>query len=999
MAIIEDKEIDFSEQGDLLNGKPYAEALASLIKQDNPKDKSLVIGLLGEWGSGKSSIIKTTENLIKKEKCNKRIKFITYDAWKYSKDSFRRTFLLNIQEELKIDRSSLMDRFYKNTSESMLQIGNKKINIRSRIFCSSVILFISLLVKCFFDCKNFSNIIDIIIFLSTLFTGVFGSISVFAKFLDNFKITQTTPLMFAPEQFEECFNEITGYALKKESFIKRTLKWIIMNKSTSNLSKLVIVIDNIDRCDSETCRELLNNVKNFLTNEKNIIFIIPTDDKSLCNHLRKHFGCQYNKATEFLRKIFDIEIFIKPFVSGELFDFTKRLNKKYKLGLSGNAINIISEFYASNPRRIIQYLNNIQSEFNIIRKKINEKDAEKSMDIVCKLSIIKEEWPDYYKLILNDYRYMTDFSSINNINKLIENETEQENLCKFINKTSGYSIDEKLLEIIISNDYIHQDIPQSIKNSVNNLEFENISSYISDDKQRNRLIDYIISDEMLDISINRGLWETRILNLFRNIFYINSKFEISKDYNARIKNKFQSQDFDPLIRAIYSLKEDEITCFINYLNLLHKQKLDFFFDRFVKTITSDYNDEKFKDKNDIILSLFDSLIRKFSDTKVFSEYSKIIKNVYLSHLERVLDLKPETINYIISEDFIDSIIDGLVKNNDTSLKLKVLTYIIKSKDKISNDLYGRLFDKMKNLYDLRLSNLKALLDIFNNVKLDKIPPTYLMQPFNHLIIGDSDIMYDRYRGRITYNKNIFTENPIKDDSYFNSVIDFLVKICKFTDNKINVIDSLKIIIQLNINKWDYILSKLKEEIKPEKDDISYIKQLVLSSRLNSEEYCYWLKELSIRKYTSNEYILTDDELSSELTNIFMYSISNNNNQNTISRLNELLEFLTKRREIALDKIIDNIYANQNNFEKLSVDLKTLVLDRICEFFDNHKNNEKILEIIAKYGSRNNIKLLINYIKSNINDNVDSMLHLYGLISDKKISKKDKEDISLYISEK
>lgn len=992
MAIIEDKEIDFSEQGDLLNGKPYAEALASLIKQDNHKDKSLVIGLLGEWGSGKSSIIKTTEKLIKKEKCNKKIKFITYDAWKYSKDSFRRTFLLNIQEELKIDRSSLMDRFYKNTSESMLQIGNKKINIRSRIFYSSVILFISLLVKCFFDYKNFSNIIDIIIFLSTLFTGVFGSISVFAKFLDNFKITQTTPLMFAPEQFEECFNEITGYALKKESFIKRTLKWIIMNKSTSNLSKLVIVIDNIDRCDSETCKELLNNVKNFLTNEKNIIFIIPTDDKSLCNHLRKHFGYQYNKATEFLRKIFDIEIFIKPFANGELFDFTKKLNEKYELGLSENAINIISEFYASNPRRIIQYLNNIQSEFNIIRKKIKEEDPEKAMDIVCKLTIIKEEWPDYYKLILNDYRYMTDFSSINN--KVIENETEQENLCKFINKTSGYSIDEKLLEKIISNDYIYQDIPQSIKNSVNNLEFENISSYISDNKQRNRLIDYIISYEMLGISINRGLWETRILNLFRNIFYINSKFEISKDYNARIKNKIQSQDFDPLIRAIYSLKEDEITYFINYLNLLHKQKLDFFFDRFVKTIASDYNDEKFKDKNDIILSLFDSLIRKFSDTKVFSEYSKIIKNVYLSRLERVLDLKPETINYIISEDFIDSIIDRLVKDNDTSLKLKVLTYIIKSKDKISNDLYGRLFDKMKNLYDFRLSNLKALLDIFNNVKLDKIPSTYLMQPFNHLIIGDPDIRYDRYNRRITYNKNIFTEKLIKDASDVNSIIDFLVKIYKFTDNEINVISYLQ-----QINKMDYILSKLKEEINPEKDDICYIKQLVLSSRLNSEEYCYWLKELSIRKYTSNEYILTDDELSSELTNIFMYSISNNNDQNTISRLNELLEFLTKRREIALDKIIDNIYANPNNFEKLSVDLKTLVLDRICEFFDNHKNNEKILEIIAKYGSRNNIKLLINYIKSNINDNVDSMLHLYGLISDKKISKKDKEDISLYISEK
>ena len=112
MHFIEDKELNLNKTGnDLLNGKSYSETLKKII-QNAPNKGTFTIGLFGEWGSGKSSIIKTVKDDFNNE--YKGTKFIIYDAWKYVNDSFRRMFLLSIQKDLGEIRSDLMEKFYCN---------------------------------------------------------------------------------------------------------------------------------------------------------------------------------------------------------------------------------------------------------------------------------------------------------------------------------------------------------------------------------------------------------------------------------------------------------------------------------------------------------------------------------------------------------------------------------------------------------------------------------------------------------------------------------------------------------------------------------------------------------------------------------------------------------------------------------------------------------------------------------------------------------------------
>ena len=277
MNFIEDKELNLKKEGnDLLNGKSYSETLKQII-QNTPKKGTFCIGLFGEWGSGKSSIIKTVkDDITKKKKEYGNTKFVIYDAWKYVNDSFRRMFLLNLQEELGLERSNLMEKFYCNKSvEQKIELKFSSKHFNFIIIISLLLLIVSSILMSKLDNNvaiNATFIVSLVSFLTTLIFKCFNEL----------KTSSNIPYLFAPEQFEDCFMDIISKALRKNSLIKAIKHWVL---GKCENDKLVIVIDNIDRCNCETAYELLTNIKNFMGNYDGLIFIIPIDDKALKNIL------------------------------------------------------------------------------------------------------------------------------------------------------------------------------------------------------------------------------------------------------------------------------------------------------------------------------------------------------------------------------------------------------------------------------------------------------------------------------------------------------------------------------------------------------------------------------------------------------------------------------------------------------------------------------------------------------------------------------------------
>lgn len=393
MKFIIDKAISLNSEenggnNDLLHTKQYADILLQGIK-DTPQGEAYTIGLFGEWGCGKSSVIETMTANVAKDNELKKVKIVNYDAWKYSGDSFRRMFLYELRKTLNIKESPLMQRFYVNeTNETEIKTNFnwEKVGIIAAFVVVAAVLVTIL------KCKYGYNVmipstIALVALLFSLWNSVF----------DQLKMTIQKPLLFAPEQFEECYKEIVGCSTKWDKYKEKTLKWITLGSHHVQYQRIVIVIDNIDRCQPDKAYTLLTDIKNFLCKEFDVIFIVPVDIYALRKHiLKQSSGNNSIDADEFLRKFFNTSIWMKTYQNGEMYDFAYNIAQKNHLGYRPDTITLVANEFATNPRRIIQLFNNLQIELSLYSKEF----AEEHQALICKLLIIREEFPLYYRQIM-----------------------------------------------------------------------------------------------------------------------------------------------------------------------------------------------------------------------------------------------------------------------------------------------------------------------------------------------------------------------------------------------------------------------------------------------------------------------------------------------------------------------------------------------------------------------------------------------------------------------
>ena len=108
ILLLNDPPISKKEE-DLLNRQPFVSRLARAIKNHH-QNSSLVIGLQGEWGSGKSSLLNLLEKDLTRESEDPEIRVIRFQPWLFSteNDLVQQFFELLIAE---IDDSALKQSF------------------------------------------------------------------------------------------------------------------------------------------------------------------------------------------------------------------------------------------------------------------------------------------------------------------------------------------------------------------------------------------------------------------------------------------------------------------------------------------------------------------------------------------------------------------------------------------------------------------------------------------------------------------------------------------------------------------------------------------------------------------------------------------------------------------------------------------------------------------------------------------------------------------------
>jgi energy-coupling factor transporter ATP-binding protein EcfA2 len=550
MRFIADKEIDL-RKSDLFDSLHYSSTLVDTIK--NSPTEPFTIGVFGEWGSGKSSIVRTAQGILEEEK-GKKYHFFTYDAWKYSKDSFRRTFLLKLAESLGLKGNDLFRSFYESKTETL---PIKRVPNYGLITVATLML-IGIPLLSFFGPSD----IDWSWKLQTILMVVAIGISIVTNLSKEYVGTRQNAILFSPEQFEACFDEMLSLVMTKKSFPERVLGWFKGEGYKSNIDHLVIVLDNIDRCERKIAYELLSDFKNFLGKEQ-VIFVIPVDDSALRSHVASINDSTSQEADEFLRKIFNNTLKIKPYKTHDLYDFTEQLSTRYELNLEPNTIDVIAKEYATNPRRIIQFLNSLISEKNYLSRRMGDEFVSRYETLIALILLIREEWPALYQL-LSDAPYK--LRDLQQSLALMSGDTSQE---IFLRKTHPHTVkvDDKALKVIFTNQDQHPHISDALINALAARDGKTVGEFVNSSSEGARyLVDYLI--EELNHAVGRGVISS-LASTFNELTFLNSITPLTESMNIRILGELSRDE------NIYQCIEnfDSAEHLARYINTLDDQGL------------------------------------------------------------------------------------------------------------------------------------------------------------------------------------------------------------------------------------------------------------------------------------------------------------------------------------------------------------------------------------------------------------------------------------------
>jgi predicted KAP-like P-loop ATPase len=378
----------------------YVDVIKNII--DNCQNEQLNIGLFGKWGVGKTTIINLLKNRIDN---SKEYKTVMFECWKYSNEpiSLKRKFLLEVAKQTGEPVDELIESLYIKGNR---QINNQSIlksesNLKKSIkgmfkgllFSSVIILFAEVIFYLFLLSRlHIEGQISIPLFFNAIVAGViYYVVKILKDYTSNVTITKSNENLESLEQFEKSFQKLINDFANKKS------------------NKIIIFVDDLDRCQSKKVIEVLETIKTFM-NIKKCIFIIACDDAVL----KKALIEEKIDDTDYLDKIFQIKLAIPPFRQEKIRDFTIKLLSSIDIDIPKEElkeiVHVLIYKNVMSPRKVKILLNNFILLYGIFKERLQENyfSANFTLDLkfLAKITVLQTEFTQLYYDLVNNNRLL-----------------------------------------------------------------------------------------------------------------------------------------------------------------------------------------------------------------------------------------------------------------------------------------------------------------------------------------------------------------------------------------------------------------------------------------------------------------------------------------------------------------------------------------------------------------------------------------------------------------
>ena len=263
---------------DLLNNEAIAKTVVKLIEDSD--DQPISIGIHGDWGAGKSSILEMIDDeLSNTEKaCGKKYCCIRFNGWKHqgfedSKIALMSAVVseLTAKEKLSQKAKTTLEKLWKNINwMSVAKTAGKTVFGLTTGTAPIAVL---------------SSVLDML--KNTVSTGdkVASAIESIGGYLKEAKIIEDTSSNTEFAEFQENFKSLL---------------------ETANIRKLVILVDDLDRCLPDVAINTLEAIRLFMFTGETA-FVIAADESMIRYAVKKHFpdvidDNKYNAGFDFSNK-------------------------------------------------------------------------------------------------------------------------------------------------------------------------------------------------------------------------------------------------------------------------------------------------------------------------------------------------------------------------------------------------------------------------------------------------------------------------------------------------------------------------------------------------------------------------------------------------------------------------------------------------------------------------------------------------------------------------
>lgn len=925
-----------------------SETIVDIANNESLNKCSFNLGLFGSWGSGKSFVI---NNIIEELKDNYAVFYI--DVWKYVGHPLMRSILFDIDIQLKHKQLNKYEKGYVDEKDNSLdkllyadtdfeeeidlkwdEIGQKLLpTIQLLIFIALLVAIFSII--CYYSSNDWMKSLSVPMFSGLGFVcAPLFLIGILKEQLLNLtkmifcskKIkTYTYKPTFSPEQFESIFSDI------------------VMNISSEG-KKILIVFDNLDRCEPKYAYETLSAIKTFMDKE-NCLYIIPCDDIAIKRYISSSYKIIENSndefsqiiGEEFFDKLFNTYIRIPQlqeidrdvFIEGRL----KELSIYPNLEKNINEIKqvLFYGYRGSTPRQIKRFINDFSLNYLLAQKIDPEHNfLLNNIALFAVMVVIKQKWSSVEEqLIINPDLFSSD----------IDNKEYR----LFIKRVKN--ILPNKLPSIMPFIYLKETIDaKSISNEL---------------KEGNSI------DNVNDSVVNRIKTEIQqMIEKNENSYLQNASFVI---FNALNNNELTDRNKNQLIRILGDILSSENINFVDFIESI-SQALDRFISYIpimrdkqsvkIKELCSKYlrrnnEDDRLGDEqylnNDSKILLFDKLTNNFN---IFDEtYVSLIftdfKNI--TQIDDSMQKYIEILNNkgklsIIPKSFLDFVINTISKDSFSDNAINCLKYY----DRLSFDIdcKKQLANKLNEIITViysAVSNYSNQISLLNGINLS-------------LKLID---------------KNSFEEKVLNS---FNTVL------CKFINNlfqynaKISMdllVEAMFFVTKENDSNYENIL---RTRLMPIDNQKAFIKILIDSN--------YELHVKNIINYsTSKRFLLGIAEIRRSLYILVKDSIDELHTQllreedNSMEDLKTLLEVI-------------------NEYE-LKINKDTFKEDIISKYYDE-ENIEKIYSLYELLNN-GNIKVLekdftsiknktIDIYKQDVKNGIRYLQIAYEILAEKQFNK-------------